>query len=564
MANSSYEATAFAVDAVAKIQTQVQELSKQKGLKAWCVSLQGVLGPAHKRLQAPSASADRQLQAVLPKLLHLLDGLVRRHWPWDKWPHPCALELDSYQGLQSLCEGSLDAKHAVERSIRDLSRPINRKSQATLYKTLESVAQIEEPADPDLGDGKCKVGWNDYDYQAHIKRLYSVLSRHCVCAQNETKIGISATLRLNNDDGTAESDDGAAMFGLLFLGHPHQDQAPDACLWKDTIIQVPLETRARAANGCRSWKDQLSSYSEFCGLISHRALGRLQLEVEDGSLVPRGSREPKRVYSSRSPSLPLAKVLSISPPLTAKPRLRLCYELAKAVWKFYDSDWMEPAWTKEVVHFMLQRPFTAGADGIYVDDPMLLVRFAKATPGNAYRREALSHEFPKLLALGIMMMEVELGVHIEDFFEPEWLDPSSGVPLPNADHLAALKLFQDEERWSNQDTFDALKSAIEMCLKPAQWRILEDRRVAHRDAVYQKVVAPLQLLWEGTYAKSPRMRAIRKDELRFTEASSQHLTQPEKNEQPSPGDPPLPAVLASLSCAQSRRTDAGAKTPGLI
>lgn len=85
MANSSSKATAFAADAVAKIRTQVQELSKQKGLKAWCLSLEGVLAPAHKRLQASSAPVDRQLQAVLPKLLRLLDGLVRVRTSLSMW-----------------------------------------------------------------------------------------------------------------------------------------------------------------------------------------------------------------------------------------------------------------------------------------------------------------------------------------------------------------------------------------------------------------------------------------------------------------------------------------------
>ncbi|KAL8379984.1 hypothetical protein RB599_009434 [Gaeumannomyces hyphopodioides] len=546
MASSSSKSTAFAADAVAEIRTQVQELSKQKGLKAWCLSLEGVLASAHKRLQASSAPADHQLQAVLPKLLRLLDGLVRWHWPGEKWPHPRGLEPGPYQGLQSLRKGGLDAKLAVKQSIRELSRPVNRKNQDRLYTALESVAQIEEPADPDLGDIKCNAESNDY--QAHIKRLYSVLSQHCVCVQDKTMTRISANLRLNNDGRKVESGGDTAMFGLLVLGHPHQDQTPDACLnWKDIIIQLSRERRVRMADGgsnCSSRTEHLPSSLDFCGLISCRALGQLQLEVSNGFLVPRGAREPERVYVVRSPSLPLASVLSVSPPLTAKPRLRLCYELAKAVWEFYDSSWMEQVWTKEVVHFMFQRPLTKDADGIYVDDPLLLVRFAEKNPHSAGDRKALSHKFPKLLALGVMMMEVELGVRIEDFFDREWLDPL-GVPLVNADHFAALKLFKDEERWSNQDTFDALKSAIEMCLKPAQWRTSEDDMVAHRDAVYQKVVAPLQLLWEGTYAKSPHVRGIRKEELKFTEASSKQLTQPEKGEGLSPGDPPLPAVIPS-------------------
>lgn len=81
---------------------------------------------------------------------------------------------------------------------------------------------------------------------------------------------------------------------------------------------------------------------------------------------------------------------------TTKQKVLLPYLLAKAVWQFYDSEWMEGKWTKDTVQFML----AWAPNGVLIHEPFLSARFDKLTKFTSQDIDDQfpRHRFPKILA----------------------------------------------------------------------------------------------------------------------------------------------------------------------
>ncbi|KAL6352963.1 hypothetical protein LRP88_13440 [Fusarium phalaenopsidis] len=169
--------------------------------------------------------------------------------------------------------------------------------------------------------------------------------------------------------------------------------------------------------------------------------------------------------------------------LSQKMKYLLSYLLAKSVWQFYSTDWMGKEWTNESIHFMFERRQGAKNAGIYLNEPFISARFDPDSSSND--AEFRPHKFPKVKALGIVLLEIELGTVIEDHYEEECYAPD-GELNADADLYAALKLFDDPDRL--EDTFPLLKTVIGDCLRPTKFMqhrqsVEELRKVLQEDVV---------------------------------------------------------------------------------
>lgn len=194
-------------------------------------------------------------------------------------------------------------------------------------------------------------------------------------------------------------------------------------------------------------------------------------------------------------------------------RLLLCYQLSKAFWRFYGSDWMARPWTKEKVHFM----FDARSNkprGVLLNDPYLTIfdpisLSSKDKTETAKLPSIRSHQFPKILALGIMLIEIELGLKIENHFDPDCYDKNGGLSI-NATHTTG-RLIYDEKRelWDERETFEPVQRVIETCLaiNPdgdpfMNYKDDNKKGVSDlRDAIYRHIVSPLETLCVDTWWK---------------------------------------------------------------
>lgn len=226
--------------------------------------------------------------------------------------------------------------------------------------------------------------------------------------------------------------------------------------------------------------------SEFCQVISKQTFSQLRLIACDNVLGLDDCKLPTLWYSLTSPGISLSNLLDAQN-LPRRLRLLLSYQLAKAIWQFYDSDWMTTPWNKDRIFFMRRADAIAS---IHVHEPFLSATFEDhPVPQPVTRPEFQSHHFPKILALGMMLIEIELGTKIEHYIEPHMLE--AGNVSVTTYHAAAVAALRKDRLWKAKDTFCFVKEAIETCLFPDVFKPLVSDASGQRDELYRLIVARL-------------------------------------------------------------------------
>ena len=290
---------------------------------------------------------------------------------------------------------------------------------------------------------------------------------------------------------------------------------------------------------------KMISMETFCEIITNRKRTQLKLVISDNSLVLQGSGGLSQDFLLGTSSVSLAKLLDVVK-LSRKMKLLLSYFLAKAVWQFYDSDWMQREWTKETVHFMFERR-SKTPKGIFINEPFLSAHFDGCRQPRGVDDEFRSHLFPKILALGIMLLEIELGIKIEEHRMLEDLGPD-GEPTVNADHIAAMEVFNKTELWEEKETFKALKDMIKTCLTPDEFNPFLNDVQGLRDAFQKRIVNPLQALYKTAW-ENPDTSHVRAIELGSSGPSLPEATG-ETARHVSPLLAPLPTLLPATPAYQ--------------
>lgn len=244
---------------------------------------------------------------------------------------------------------------------------------------------------------------------------------------------------------------------------------------------------------------------DFCDMVCARAYGRHEYRVTSHKLIfERNSLDTKEPVLLDESSISLATILKEHKlPGDKALKMLLSYLLAKGVWGFYDSDWMTPQWTKDAIHFMRESPMseTTGSrrkpTGTRIQKPYINFRLPRASSllDIGKKPEEVSylstHHQPKILKLGIMLLEIQLGEGLEGYKSENLCNHSEEVA--NEDHYAAALFIEHSSKWKQLDTVRALKEMIHKCIMD-DW----DDETA-RDVLYSHVVAPLcklcRLFW---------------------------------------------------------------------
>ncbi|KAH7383918.1 peptidase S8/S53 domain-containing protein [Pyrenochaeta sp. MPI-SDFR-AT-0127] len=125
-------------------------------------------------------------------------------------------------------------------------------------------------------------------------------------------------------------------------------------------------------------------------------------------------------------------------------RLFICKAVARAVWQLYGSGWWESYCTIDNFRFVWASSGKDALPELRVDKPFFYNDMDEA--GEDDGKPGLSHKAPMILALGIILLEVELGIRIENERVKSALSMTGDVD-PNTDLLVAKGLCEDDARW---------------------------------------------------------------------------------------------------------------------
>jgi hypothetical protein len=168
-----------------------------------------------------------------------------------------------------------------------------------------------------------------------------------------------------------------------------------------------------------------------------------------------------------------------------------------------------------------------------------------------HRFPSATHSRPRILALGIMLLEIELGEGIElhrlddDFCEDD-------DPIDNDDHYTTGRIILSP-MWAKRKLYQAMKEMIEICIRPDTAKFGTDEMLAC-DNLYVYVVAPLGRLFRQAWSHdrdpesfNPDPVSLKSTEMPFEPHEPTHSSPQKKDGHcPHPAqDPGPPTLLAS-------------------
>jgi len=187
----------------------------------------------------------------------------------------------------------------------------------------------------------------------------------------------------------------------------------------------------------------------------------------------------------------------------------LAYILAQSVWRFYESDWMRIHWTSETIRFMRQHAVSCqGEPKVFSSKPYISVQFGDEEPEACESSLAVGeiHRYPRVRALGIMLVEIGIGSRLEISWKDE--DVLSDTMKNNKMWSLARQYSDREVPWETFD-FETYWNAVRCCLDPKIFtsapfdpNATEDERLENlkkrRNILHDVVIFPLEQFLRGT------------------------------------------------------------------
>lgn len=173
--------------------------------------------------------------------------------------------------------------------------------------------------------------------------------------------------------------------------------------------------------------------------------------------------------------------------MSLKQKRVLAVIIAHAVLNFCESPWLDEDWDKRHILFY---GHPTGNGGLDFTRPYLSTKFRDPTQAPKDQSIFLNlHPSPAILALGILLLEIELSEPIESHWVDE--DLVNGQPNFNTNLTTAERLLEK----SVDEIYESYRMAIEACLNCNSALLLDDMSLENesfRRQVYEKIVVPLE------------------------------------------------------------------------
>ncbi|KAL8366654.1 hypothetical protein RB595_010493 [Gaeumannomyces hyphopodioides] len=443
--------------------------------------------------------------------------------PGLRYPALVLLLEDAASATEAIKEFASGDKHVPARRrllnrLKDF-RGLNPDSESSgAFSSLsDTVVQAENGAPPECG--------------REILLLHSTLSTYCFCIEKQPNRSTAACVRLSSSSHDDSKVTFGVLF--MDHPHQDTAGMGSQPWWQDTEISLYRTVQTgggKPGGGPRRQVEiglESALKSSFCYFITQqKKRGRMLLHFSvtgvsvskvsvTGTLVGREKSAGKRLFIDRferdrprqwdveSPSISLRDLLETASAedFSEKKKEVLSVFLAKAVWQYYSSPWMAKPWTKDSVHFIFEQRRTCQNEelaGIFVDEPLLSVSISAPKPSSSKAAEACpdgkqntkdeddnddffnsegpvfsfqaAHQLPKILALGVMLMEIQLGRPIESLYtDPKFSHHCpKGTAYVDTDYNICKGLIEEEHIFMTKDTSDPLSTLITNCILPGQ------------------------------------------------------------------------------------------------
>ncbi|KAI0405910.1 S8 family peptidase [Xylaria palmicola] len=368
-------------------------------------------------------------------------------------------------------------------------------------RTFTDAAAYSQPPPKDL-----------YPGQVH-KLLLDGVKSHATCMlERHVGPGLQGTAetnwhitRLCLESGFC-SDDQRVLFKVVTT-------TSNMTHWQELAFRIPImNTKSKDAHELQQGSKDTFDTSRFtliasgdaCKYLDNPTFARINIELDEDCHLYQ-LRDPERLqYIISCHGLPLSELLKLGD-LTVEQKIKLSYTVARAFWLFYNSELMNVRWTSEdILLFRLDEEF-ASPENILL---RVFVSFPfdgqyKESPAESYDEGYYTHRYPRILCLGILLLEIGLG---------QAIDMGNASELVSVEHInrlhikAGLKLRElKRAKWEAFGSKDCFVEAVENCLESVNFKETTSRRRSRhqsdssekshlserRYALWRKVVAPL-------------------------------------------------------------------------
>ncbi|KAL6823407.1 hypothetical protein V8C40DRAFT_248013 [Trichoderma camerunense] len=405
------------------------------------------------------------------------------------WPHQEKSDRKLFQDVEKICSYPEGSEDGLPR-LRALAQAV---PNTVEYKSAEENIQKSIMKIPEDRGREALSHFQNYIKSIGVRKLTTSEPYTLPKSIPDEHPGEMKALVYNQKSIFASRQD------VQLVAPRFQDSTKLVVKWKDS--------GSEGSQACEKFEEiDLGNLREF---IRQEIEARLRLRIHNGQLPRSLHPKPPIQTIERDQGMSLATVLR-EYHVTAKMKVTLAYILAQSAWISYDSDWMDIHWTSETIHFMRQysRIQGKGESEIYLTNPHFSARF---TGENKDHREATSaigeiHRYPRVRALGIMLVEIGLGPLLS---QPDNEHANLTQAAKANQAWAAAKRHSDsQDSWPEFD-YGNYRRAVQNCLHPGIFRDapfdpdasnieLARGLVRRRKIFHDQVVSPLEQLVHGT------------------------------------------------------------------
>ncbi|KAL2839018.1 hypothetical protein BJX68DRAFT_248278 [Aspergillus pseudodeflectus] len=350
----------------------------------------------------------------------------------------------------------------------------------------------------------------DFGYPRHLNEmLFTQLQSNATCHCRTGHLEW-IRLRLSTDSHNGDED---ISFELVFKSKSSPSRHSQSFVqWKESNVVIPrragiqkqkqvgfatspLQRLSPKQNSSLGQRMRRLALGEFCKLIDDQLANPVQFYIQSNVLKV---IEPPNPTPSRAifpcEGLSLGKWLETIPHISNKAKSHLAYTIAKSVWQYYNSPWMISPWTHKSIQLLHEG---TGLTDQGKPHPYLTTKLARAVVKSKdfYLSSDLMHQYPHILALGILLIEIAIKQPLES---EEDCHPLSETKINDYYTWA----WTTAQRSNLKDTVHSLyEDAVNNCLNPelfSGYSMGRSREVdeirARQNTLYEKIVVPLKIL----------------------------------------------------------------------